>query len=392
MIRVLSVIHYPVYGGPHNRNAHVIPILETQGIKTIVLLPDEPGNAVQRLESRGIDVVSLPLSRLRATLNPYYHVRLFVSFLGDIGRIRKLIRDKDIDLVQVNGLVNLQAGIAARLEGIPVVWQILDTYTPVYLRKLLMPVVTRLSTVIMCTGKKVAREHSEAIVSSEKLVLFYPPVDLVKFRMDKERRIKARATLGIAEDVFVVGNVGNINLQKGHGTFIRAAARLKKVIPSVKFVILGATHANHAEYAERLWKEASELGLEYNVDLIVKDPKDNVAELESAFDVFWMTSEPNSEGIPTSIEEAMSLGIPVVSTNVGSISEIVLQDTTGFVVEPYDIDGFVSATAKLHDNPGLKESLGNNAREFAGKHFDSMNCSDTHLHAYKMALKDRLEQ
>ncbi len=48
-MHVLSIIHYPIFGGPHNRNLRLAPVLAEQGVRTTVLLPDEPGNAAERL-------------------------------------------------------------------------------------------------------------------------------------------------------------------------------------------------------------------------------------------------------------------------------------------------------------------------------------------------------
>lgn len=386
MMHVLSIIHYPVFGGPHNRNVHVAPHLEAFGVTTTVLLPNEPGNAEVRLKNAGINVVSIQLSRIRATLNPILHLRYVAQFIGDVKRIRRVIREKQIDVVQINGLVNPQGALAARLEGVPVVWQILDTYSPMALRHLVMPVVSWLASVVMCTGLRVAEEHPWAIGFGERLVLFYPPVNLGRFTMSPLNRQHARNTLGLPQDAFVIGSVGNINPQKGHLTFIRAAASLKKKIQNARFVILGATYNNHRQYADMLWREASALGLSLGADLLVVEPGSNVAELESAFDVFWMTSEPRSEGIPTSVEEAMALGIPVVSTKVGSISEIVEEGRTGFVVDSYDIEGIAECTYRLYVDIECKQSMGRAASDYAKERFGVANCARSHLVAYNMAI------
>lgn len=386
MIRVLSIIHYPIFGGPHNRNAQVAPFLKSKNVNTTVLLPSDPGNAAARLRQAGVDVVTLPLARVRAKFNPIYHLRLVVQFWGDVRRIRHIIRDRKIDVVQVNGLVNPQGAVAARLEGVSVVWQLLDTYSPMALRRAVMPLVRALADVVMCTGRLVAEEHAGAIGFGDRLVLFYPPVNLERFEQSAERRNYARQTLGFSEKSFVVGNVGNINLQKGHRTFIRAAARLKKKIPNARFVILGALHENHKEYAQGLWKEAMALGLTKGFDLIVRDPGTDVAEIEPAFDIFWMTSEPRSEGIPTVVEEAMALSMPVIATEVGSIGEITLDGKTGYVVAPYDIDGLVERTTQLYSDENLRRTMGSAARDFATQNLGVNHCAGLHLHAYELSL------
>lgn len=389
MIRVLSIIHYPIFGGPHNRNAQIAPSLKSDGVETIVLLPDEPGNAAERLGQVGIDVVTIPLARIRAKFSPLYHLKFFVQFWGDVRRIRRVIRERHIDVVQINGLVNPQGAVAARLEGVPVVWQILDTYSPMMLRRVVMPFVKWLAEVVMCTGHKVAEEHPGAIGFGDRLVLFYPPVNLGRFAQSPDRRKYARQALGLPQEAFVIGNVGNVNLQKGHRTFIRAAAEFKKRIPEARFVILGALNENHREYAEGLWREAATLGLTKGTDLIVLDPGTEVAKLEPAFDIFWMTSEPRSEGIPTVAEEAMSLGIPVIATQVGSIAEITIEGQTGYVVAPYDVDGLVERTMKLYSDKNLYQSMGSAAHDFAAQNFSMERCAQSHLHAYELALTTR---
>jgi len=267
-----------------------------------------------------------------------------------------------------------------------VVWQILDTYSPMALRRVMMLVVKWLADVVMCTGHLVAKEHPGAVDFGDKLILFYPPVNLEHFTHSSDRRKCARRMLGLSQEVFVVGNVGNINPQKGHQTFIRAAAELKKKIPKVCFVILGALYENHRGYAEGLWRDAATLGLSKGTDLIVLDPGVDVAKLEQAFDIFWMTSEPRSEGIPTTVEEAMALGIPVIATKVGSISEIIQEGETGYVVEPYDIDGLVERTMRLHSDVILRRSMSGATRDFATQNFSVTSCAQSHHHAYKLAL------
>ena len=385
-MRVLSVIHYPVFGGPHNRNTIVANLLRANGVDTIVLLPDEPGNARDRLERAGVRVATLPLGRIRASLDPVVHLKLLMTFWLDVRAIRSLIRNENIDLVQINGLVNVQSAFAARFERIPVVWQLIDTYAPMLLRRLIMPVVQSLASVVMSTGRRVAMQHPGAVGFGDRLVEFYPPVSLSQFSPDADRRSRARQEFGLSKETFVVGNVSNINPQKGHETFIRAAALLKRRLPDVRFVILGATSENHREFAEDLWRVAIDVGLKMGDDLIVRDPQTGVADLEPAFDVFWMTSEPRSEGIPTAIEEAMCLGIPVVSTDVGAISEILIDEDTGFVVAPRDVLAFVERTVQLYADMNLREAMSGAARQFALRNFGSDMCARTHRRAYDLAV------
>ncbi|HTA64221.1 MAG TPA: glycosyltransferase [Xanthomonadaceae bacterium] len=387
MIHVLSIIHYPIFGGPHNRNARLAPIFAERGVKTTVLLPDEPGNAAQRLRDAGLDVVLLPLRRIRATRNISTHLQLMFGFPGQVRAVRKLMKDLRIDIVQINGLVNPHGAIAARALGIPVVWQVLDTYTPMSLRKLLAPVVRRYADVVMCTGQQVADAHPGVADRPDRLVNFYPPVDVQQFKCNPAMRQAARESLGLDESDFVVGTIGNINLQKGHDNFIRAAAALKSRVAHAKFVILGATHENHRAYIDGLWRLAAELGLELGRDLLSADPTGKVHEMAQAFDVFWMTPRPNSEGIPTAMEEAMALHLPVVSFDVGSIGELVEHGRTGYLVEDQDPLAIAERTFQNLLDSASRERMGEFGRLFIEANASLEKCADTHVRAYELAIQ-----
>jgi hypothetical protein len=111
-MRPLSIIHYPVFGGPHNQALRLAGPLRRLGVKTTVLLPDEPGNAASRLQAAGVDVITVPLHRVRATANPAAHLRFAVRFWPEIDAVRRVIRERRIDLVQIGGLINPHGAIA----------------------------------------------------------------------------------------------------------------------------------------------------------------------------------------------------------------------------------------------------------------------------------------
>jgi hypothetical protein len=124
-MNIVFVIHYPIFGGPHNQALLLARWLERYGVRMTVVLPTEHGNAAKRLADAGVDVVQIPLHRVRATYNPLDQLRFLTSMTGEVGGLRRLIRNRNIDVVQIGGLVNPHAAIAARLEGVPVIWQIL---------------------------------------------------------------------------------------------------------------------------------------------------------------------------------------------------------------------------------------------------------------------------
>lgn len=385
-MHVLSVIHYPVYGGPHNRNAMVIPELAKRGITTTVVVPSEPGNAFAKLAAQGIDVIALPIHRLRGARNLSAHVRLARGFPGDVRALRRLIGRADVDAVIVNGLVNPQAAVAGHLQQRAVVWQILDTFPPMAMRRAVMPLVTQLADVVMSTGNATAAVHPGALSFGDRLVPFFPVVDTAIFRVTPERRLEARQRLGLPPHAIVVGNIGNINPMKGHDVFVRAAAIVHRSHPETRFAILGAQYAQHARYADRLWREAAGLGLSLGRELMVREPETGVADLAAAFDIFWLTSNPRSEGIPTVVGEAMALEIPVVATNVGSVMESVDDGVTGTLVKARDAQAVADATIPFITDPALRARAGAAGRARALRLYSVTACADRHQEALVKAI------
>ncbi len=383
MIRVLSLTFSGVFGGSHNCNARCIPPLEAEGIHAIVVVPDEAGDAASRLHARGISVLQIPMHRLRGTLRPSAHVAFALCFWGEVAAIRKIIQEHKIDLVQINGLVNPHGAVAARLEGIPVVWEIGET-APVLLRHLMMPVVLKLADVLMITGSKLAHRYPGATRLGDRLIPFFPPVDVEEFRPEPAVRRRARAELGLNASDVVIGNVGNLNPDKGHGMFIRAAAALRRSGPDARFVILGSTYNHRLKYAARLRREATALGLEPEKQLIIRDPRTRVSTLAQAFDIFWLTSR--SEGAPTVVEEAMALKLPVIATDVGSVREVLGEEQTGLVTPPMDPEAMVRATLRLLADPETRVRMGEAGRRRAIEHFAVNVCVQTQVRAFDAAI------
>jgi glycosyltransferase involved in cell wall biosynthesis len=388
-MNVLFVIHYPVFGGPHNQALLLARELERRGLHMTVLLPEGPGNALPRLRSSGIDVVTVPLHRARATLDPRPLLQLGARLPGEIRAIRRVIREREIDLVQLGGLVNPHGAIAGKLEGVAVVWQLLDTRPPMMIRRLMMPLVVRLSDVIMTTGRKVATVHPGAEALQERLFAFFPPVDPRTFEPGVVDRAEARAGFGFDRHDLVIGTVGNLNPQKGHEYLLRAAAQTRAARPKARVLIVGASHETHRGYERDLHTLAEHLGLVIGKDIIFAGTLDDVRPALTAMDVFVLSSVPRSEGAPTAVEEAMMMSRPIVAANVGAVSELVDDGVSGFLVPPLDPGALSDAIVRTADNPALRAAMGARGRERAIALCSVEECARIHLKAYDRALGHR---
>ena len=388
MKTVLAVLHHPVFGGPHNQLVRLSKPLAARGWTTIAVLPEEQGNAAERLRSAGIKVVRTPLHRPRKCLNPGPHLALMSGLFREIAGLRGIIREQRADLVQVFGPLYPHGALAAHLEGVPLVWQLLGTFAPYPIRLAMMPAILGLSDVVMTTGLSIARQHPGVRKLKHRWVPFYPPVDTEEFRPDPSRRALAREELGIPAEGILVGTVGNFNRVKGHDFFVHAASYVQARFPMAFFRILGAHTPTQASYYDaKVRRVAERLGLLRSDRMRFVEPGGRVAELLPAFDLFVMTSR--AEGVPTSIVEAMACGIPVVAADVGAVREVVKHGVTGIVVPGRDARAAAGAIADLVVDPSRRLAMGAAGRMQAMKHFHTSICVETHLTAYQLACRRR---
>jgi len=384
-MNILNIIHYPVFGGPHNRAARIQRTLSKRGYKSIVLIPSGQGNAGERLKSNGVNTIIMPLHRVRATLRLNEHITFLKNFWKDINAIRMIIKRHKIELTLISGLVNPHAAISGALERIPVVWQITDTRTPNFLRLILLPIVNKLSDAVMFNGQGLVDVYINKSTFKLPFFAYYPPVDTVRFNVLADNGRITKQKLGIPEKSIVVGTVANINPQKGIEFFIRAASNIFSEGMDCYFVVIGARYHTHKKYNKLIKSELSRSPVPRD-HIIFTGERLDVENYYSIMDIKLITSVPLSEGTTTTAMEAMACGIPVIATDVGSVREVVEHGKTGFVVPPLDHEAVADAALRLLKDHELRQRMGAEARRRAVEKYDVEVCADTHVRAFEAAI------
>lgn len=147
----------------------------------------------------------------------------------------------------------------------------------------------------------------------------------------------------------VVGNVAALVPHKGQRHLIEAATLVLPQVPDARFVIAG-----EGELRPALERQIREHRLEKHVLLAGFRP--DVLSLHKTFDVFVMSSL--TEGLGTSVIDAMACGKPVVATTAGGLPELVLDGETGFLVAPRDHEAMARAITLLLKDEGLRRRMG----------------------------------
>jgi glycosyltransferase involved in cell wall biosynthesis len=173
-------------------------------------------------------------------------------------------------------------------------------------------------------------------------------------------------------------SVGRLQEPKDPLTLVRALGSLRG--GSFAAVIVGDGPDRPAVAAE-----VERLGLGHAAQLAGE--RHDIADLLVAADIFVLSTR--SEGLPLSILEAMSAGLPVVASRVGGIPELVVDGETGLLVPPGDPSSLATAIERLMEEPALRDRLGAAGRARVEELFDLGRCRREHLELYRRELARR---
>ena len=153
----------------------------------------------------------------------------------------------------------------------------------------------------------------------------------------------------------IVG-IGRLIAKKGFADLIRACRLLMERRKSFRCAIIG-----EGPLEEELHEQIAQLHLQDCVELPGAKPQHEIRECLATGTVFVLPSMIDPDGgmdnLPTVIMEAMAAGLPVVSTAIGGIPEMVIQNETGFLVPPGDVVALTDAIERLFDDIGLARRL-----------------------------------
>ena len=183
-------------------------------------------------------------------------------------------------------------------------------------------------------------------------------------------RATARSALGLPADKQVVGWVGRLSHEKAPDVFVQAAAVSAE---NVHFSVIGS-----GPELERCRGLASELGLSDRVHF--HGQLDGAGTLLKAFDALALTSW--TEGTPMVLLEAMARGVPVVSTAVGGIPDVV-SDDEAWLMEAGDVAGISGAMTAILQNRDLAASKATSARGRLERDFSIDSWVDRHVEIYR---------
>ncbi|HSD39822.1 MAG TPA: glycosyltransferase family 4 protein [Rhodocyclaceae bacterium] len=346
--RSLHIVHTEAscgWGGQEIRILEESRGLIARGHRVTILAPAK-SHIYRRAAEWGVPAVAVPLLKKR------------------LGPLRALYRWLSANAHEVD-LINTHSSTDSWLAAIAV--RMLTPRTPIVrTRHISAPVHVSLANRwlyakaaahVVTTGEQLRRELVDNLGVREEASTSIPTgIDTTRFRPGD--KVMARAQLGLDGDAFWVGIVATLRSWKGHAYLLEALAQLPD--PRVRLLIVG-----HGPQRGALEQKVRELGISARVQF-AGEQKDVVPWLQ-ALDVFTLPSYAN-EGVSQAVMQAMLVGLPIVTTAVGSMRDIIENRHTGLIVAPKDAPQLADAIQSLHADPAAARVLGERAHDFAMEH------------------------
>jgi sugar transferase (PEP-CTERM/EpsH1 system associated) len=223
-------------------------------------------------------------------------------------------------------------------------------------REMLHRLTRRLDDCTIAVSELVRQAYIErAGVPEDHVITIYNGVDVERFPLrEASTSARVRTEFGIPLDAPLIGAVGRLHRQKDFASLLAALAKVRLHFRAVRLLLVG-----EGELRGGLEELAESLGL---VDAVTfAGSRSNVAEILAALDVFVLPSL--WEGMPNSVMEAMSVGLPVVATAVGGTTEVVVDGQTGILVPPQEPAQLAEAIIRVLRDAEFACELGRMGRE-----------------------------
>jgi glycosyltransferase involved in cell wall biosynthesis len=198
-----------------------------------------------------------------------------------------------------------------------------------------------------------------------------------EYAPNPDTRAQWRQAHGIEPRATVVTHIGRFAFQKNHALLVEAFAQVRSDAPLYLLLVGGG------ELENAVREQVAGLGLQERVRFL--GVRADVADILRASDVFVLSSR--WEGNPLSVMEAMAAGLPVVSTAVGGVPELVREGVTGLLVPSEDAGALAQALQALVDDPARRQAMGSAARQHAVAHFDIRHTARGYEQLYETLLR-----
>ncbi|NIO20218.1 MAG: glycosyltransferase, partial [Candidatus Aenigmarchaeota archaeon] len=305
------------------------------------------GKFVEELRKIGVEIEIIPYHRriLNFSRNenkvhlftlPLFSLWLMPTILA----LKKLIKDRDVHLVVTNGIkCHFIGSVLSLITKVRLIWHVRDLIETGWLKWMLRSLGRHFPDKIIVNSRAVGDIFS----GNGKKETVYNGINISRFDPEIDGE-EIRSMLHVGKNTKLIGTIGHLAPLKGFEELLQALAEVIKRGFDTKLALVGDTiYSSSNGYKQKLLSLVYSLGLKDRV--VFTGFRENIPEFLASFDIFVLPSR--SEGFGRVNLEAMAMGKPVISTNVGGIPEVVQDGITGILVPPRNFHELARASIRL---------------------------------------------
>jgi len=329
------------------------------------------------LDSVAKDIQAIRIDGLGRRVNLRGDIRAFLSLVKAIREFKPHVihthTAKAGFLGRLASLVSLQKSVRVHtFHG-----HLLNGYFGSFKRTLIVIAEKSLAFItqqLLAVGDKVRQDLLEAGIGSKKKFGLMPPGFALA---NLPSKTDSQLFFGLNNERLQCAFIGRVTQIKRPDRFLDVVSEIKKRNFSLDFFIVGDGELLEA-CQERITAE--------NLPVKVLGWQDEIEKVLSAADIVVLTSD--NEGTPLSLIQAGMAGLPVVTTRVGSVPEVVLEGITG-IITSLDVQEIADALEKLTNSAELRAQMGASAQEFTLASFGVKRLVRDHEVLYKKLMASR---
>lgn len=378
MPKIVRILNRFVIGGPVLNITYLSKLLSDEFESLMIVGENEEGEKEATHLKEQYDLNIIKIKEMGRSVNPYND---YIAYK----KIKNIIQSYKPDIVHTHAA---KSGLLGRLAAahckVPVILHTFHGHVfHSYFNKLQTDIIIRTerwlakkSTGIIAISNQQKNELADIykICPSEKIKILPLGLDTNKFHdHPKEMRSTFRNKYMLANDEIAIGIIGRIVPIKKHSYFIKIAAQaLKQTTRKLRFFIIGD---GSDVIKSDLETEIKNAGLDYCY--FPRDPAKStftftswIIDIEKAYaglDIVMITSL--NEGTPVSLMEAQVSGKPVISTLVGGVSDVVINNETGYCIEKNNFNDYVEKLVLLAEDESLRKAMGEKGKAFIENNF-----------------------
>jgi lipopolysaccharide heptosyltransferase II len=360
-MNILQILPQLNVGGVETGTLDLAKYLVRAGHKVVVV--SNGGELVKELESLGAVHYQLPV-----------HKKSIFTMWRLVPRLVEIIQNEKIDIVHARSRVPAWIAYFATRRTHTV---FITTCHGYYKKHPFSQVMGWAKRVIVLSNVIARHMIDDFGVSYERIRLIPRSVDLEKFKFispDKKRR-----------DEFNVGIVGRLTSIKGHMYFIKAMAKVVRVVPKLKIWIIGDAPSSKEAYKEQLELLVKRLGLLNRTEFLGNQR--DIPGIMEHLDLLVLATTTH-EAFGRVIVEAQASGVPVVATKVGGVVDIIEDKKTGLLVPPADPESMSEAVIQIFKDIELSRLLAQDAYAKVKEKYNVETMVKNTLEVYRDALSN----